>query len=380
MKKITKLFAVVVSAITSFVSLVACTIPSATITTKTEVDTEIKDVDIAPTIAAPYAEESAEQFACLEEHFEQPSDGSASSIRQITEGNDEVKQITAKLFAYACYNENFVSQFVYLSDRSSSTTLDGGLCESTNQDYKAIVRKTGDVKGMKYHYTIKHVDKAQDVSTIYKNAYESNGLRFVNDTLLYRFKGTSVGYRTEKGRTGELTATWNKKGSDWGKEESSVVLEQRIDVADIPADIVERASTDDFYVKGNLNIFAQNIIKSVSVIDYAEQGYTLFQMTIDTDVANSDPSSLAMLRHSNSSNNCVWNGDGLQITFVLWKNGLFRSYSLSESWVGTISVVSGVSISGGANSDLLVEYSYSDRDVGYEQKMTWFNEALSSLS
>jgi hypothetical protein len=348
---------------------------SKTISTETMVNTELNHVDDKPTVTAPYLEESTAQFSALKAYFPE----SENSVLEIINGNDDVKAITAKLYAYACYNENYVSQYVYFSDRSSSTTLDGYLCESSNQDYKAIIYKTDTQKGLKYHHTLKHVTKADaSLPSMYKNLYEDAKLRFVDDTLLYRFASSgSTVYRTEKGRTDELTTTWDKKGTDWAKEDLSVVAQEKISADSISADIVDKSSTDENSMKGNINIFAENIIKDVRVQYYSNLGYYLFYMTIDSTVANSDSASLAMLRQSNSSNDCKWDKDVI-ITFVVWESGLLRSYHLEEQWTGSISK-SVVSIAGSANSQVDVEYSYADEDLGYDNKMAWLAEAKESL-
>jgi hypothetical protein len=343
-----------------------------TVTTKAEVDTVINNVDVTPTVTAAYAQESATQLAVI--------DSKLNEENIIAQGDDEVKQAAANLFAYACYNEEYVSQYVYLSDRQSSTDLNGGYCKSTNQDYKTVVRKQGETKGLKYHYTLKHVDKAEGVSAVITNAYESTMLRVVDDTSLYRFTSKSdCTYRTDAGRKSELTATWNKKGSDWGIEDLSVTAQPVVSAGDIATDIIQRAGTENSLMKANINIYAENVIQSAMVMKFPQAGFYLFDLTIDTDVANADSASLAMLRNSNSSSDCKWEDGGLQITFVVWESGLFRSYYINEAWQGTIDL-SVLHYKGGAQSECYVEYSYADSDVAYQSKINWLTEALNSLN
>jgi hypothetical protein len=112
---------------------------------------------------------------------------------------------------------------------------------------------------------------------------------------------------------------------------------------------------------------------------FPQAGFYLFNVTFDTAVADNDEASLTMLRASNSSSDCVWSENGLQISYVIWQSGLLRSYNINEAWEGTIDM-SILHYKGGAKSECYVEYSYSDIDVAYQTKLNWLTEAINSLS
>ena len=201
------------------------------------------------------------------------------------------------------------------------------------------------------------------------SVFESARTRITTDTnLLYRLelKGTEIKIGPENKVLGEniLQCEW-KQGEEWGVPNVEMVKGEYIAPENIRDDIESVAGEDNITIRGNINILADDIVKDAIIIkDINEEneldGY-LIVMTIDTEVANKDDASLKMLRKANSSNDCAWKDDdeesGLKIMFRIWKNGLFRFYSIAERWQGNISGFGGI-----AESMTTYYYSYSDRD------------------
>ena len=143
-------------------------------------------------------------------------------------------------------------------------------------------------------------------------------------------------------------------------------------------------------IHGNINILAENIVKSAMIVKEEGGGY-LILMNIDTDVANADRPSVKMLSKENGTKgDCNWKGEydpdesglsedtGMKIIFRIWENGLFRLYRIQERWIGKIDVAI-TSISGTADSTLEVNYSYSDRDCDMSGHLKTLEEAKKAV-
>lgn len=325
-------------------------------------DEIMQDINVAPSQTAVY--EQATRSA-LEEY-------QSVADKHMVDGdvdneNEEVvaaaSKAAAKLFAYACYNERYLDKYVYFSNQEGLTNLGtGGSANATRQEYYLRVNETGQTCGYRYHYTIKKVMQSSGLVSLSKSLFESARIRLTDETdLLYRFEGDNirVGEYSDTLDLDLLTCDWST-GSDWGKSEVEMVKGEYIAPEDIEADIVACADSDNKTIRANINILAENIVKSAVIFD-DDDGCINVMMTIDTEVANADQASYTMLRNANSSDNCTWtaSGDdtGLMIFFRIWGNGLFRSYTVSERWSGKIS-----GFNGSADSTTVTYYSYSDRD------------------
>lgn len=336
----------------------------------------LQDTNVYPAVSAPYESESksaiSEYLSVANSHLVK---GEVDT--ENTEVQAAAKTAAAKLYAYACYNEEYIDKYVYFSDQLGNTDLGSlGSSTATKQDYKLIINKSDETEGYKYHYTIKNVDSAKGTVSAMKSAFESCKLRFVKDTnVLYRFSGSDVQYDVE----GYLTCTWNVDNSDWGTQDNPIQKAEgdQLSLDGIADDIVAVAADNpsDAVVHGNINILADDIISSAYISegelwDGGDNGYIVI-LTIDPDVANADEASHAMLCESNSSDDCEW--QSLAIIFRVWDNGLFYSYTISELWDGSIS---GFSCS--VSSTTEVTYSYSDRDTDITDKLAMLETAIES--
>lgn len=328
----------------------------------------MRDIDVYPTQEAAYEKDSKaaldEYYAVVNKHLDESGD--------IDFENAEVKtaaaNTAAKLFAYACYNERTLNQYVFFAHQEGKTDLGKtGAATAIKQEYYLRVNEQEDVTcGYRYHYTIKYVKESTGGLDFAKPFFESARTRITDDTnLLYRLEGSKI---SDNGQYNEhlgiklLTCKWST-GKDWGKPDAEMKKGGFIAPENIREDIEQWANDDNHTIHANINILADNIVKEAVIVQEGEDCYFIV-MTIDTAVANADEASLTMLRNANSSKDCTWidDDDGLRIIFRLWNNGLFRTYTVNEIWQGNISVTSSMSFSGSADSTTAYYYSYTDRD------------------
>ena len=375
MKGIKKTATVVASAFISVCFLVGCAKP-----VKVNSGNIMQDIDVAPTQTAYYEQYSKEAldnfYAVADKHL---VDGDIDFENK--EVSSAAASTAAKLFAYACYNERTLDQYVFFAAQEGDTDLgSSGSATALKQEYYLRVNEQeGITCGYRYHYTIKMVEKSSGSISMFKSAFESARTRITDETdLLYRLEGSNIrkGGKNENLGVELLTCDW-KTGSDWGKHDVEMKKGEVIAPDKIEEDIVEVAGEDNITIRANINILAENIVKSAIIIkDESEaglDGYLIF-MSIDTEVANKDQASLKMLRKANGSDDCEWVNDedstGLSIVFRIWKNGLFRMYSISEKWKGKISGFSGI-----ADSSTEYYYSYSDRDCDMKSYLEMLEQA-----
>lgn len=335
----------------------------------------LQDDGVFPAVAAPYEQESKAAIARWQ-------NASSADKAQVA------KTVAAELYAYACYNEEYVDKYVYFSSQTGSTSLGNGSGSVTNQNYKLIIHgdEAANQPGYKYHYTIKHVENATGAINTFKSQYESARLRFVEDTnKLYRFEGDNIRYETD-GTTGAatemLTCDW-KTGDDWGTDDPPIVKREgtKLTLEQIEQDIIAIADDIDnseAVIHGNINILADNIVKNATITEGTLGGHTVYEivMEIDAAVANADDASQKMLKHANmNAGRCEWgadeNGVGPVITFQIWENGLMKYYKMEEKWEGTVMLV----FSGSADTQNEVWYSYSATDTDIAEKLEMLEEA-----
>lgn len=338
---------------------------------------ELLDKDVYPAVEAPYEEESK---AAIERWL-------AAQNNPLTSAQ-VAKEVAAELFAYACYNEEYIDRYVYFSDQTGSTDLGAtGRSTVTKQDYKLIIHEGEDTPGYKYHYTIKHVDEISGVISMFKSLFESGTrLRFVTDTnKLYRFDGSDPHYLDDEDVVQDiLTCNWSPDKGSWGTDDPPIVKREgeKLTLDEMAQDVLETArSGGESVMHCNINILADGIVDSATINPMPSgDGYTV-TMNINIDVANDDEASITMLRNANGSSDCRWvSPDGgnsstaLQILYQVWDNGLFKVYGLKETWNGTTNGFRGT-----ANSSLSVQYSYSDRDTDITEKLAMLDEAIASV-
>lgn len=335
----------------------------------------LQDDGVFPAVAAPYEQESKAAIARWQ-------NASSADKAQVA------KTVAAELYAYACYNEEYVDRYVYFSSQTGSTSIAGGTGSVTNQNYKLIINanEAANQPGYKYHYTIKHVENATGMLATFKDQFEDAKLRFVEDTnKLYRFKGDNIRYETDAATgadTEMLTCDW-KTGDDWGTDDPPIVKREgtKLTLEQIEQDIIAIADDIDnseAVIHGNINILADNIVKNATITEGTLGGHTVYEivMQIDSAVANADDASQKMLKHANmNAGRCEWgadeNGVGPVITFQIWENGLMKYYKMEEKWEGTVMLV----FSGSADTQNEVWYSYSATDTDMTEKLEMLEEA-----
>ena len=361
---------------------------------KVDLGVIMQDIEVAPTQKAYYEEQTKQVLA------------EYNAVAQLHPGedgepdhdNEEViaaaRPAAAKLFAYACYNERQLDQYVFFSNMNAETDLGGNNKGTANrQEYYLRVNETEKSCGYRYHYSLKKVIEASGTIKTFQSQFETASLRFTDKTdLLYRFSGSDIKYgkRNETLNVKLLDCTWKTDTSkgDWGTHELKIQKRDPIAPEDIEADIKKNAGVDikgqdTTTIRGNINILAENIIKYASIIE-EDNGCIIGMLTIDTAVANKDTASLKMLRLSNDSDNCHWvagsskpdevgtiaEDTGFMIIYWLWPNGLFRFYAIKERWEGKISLFSGT-----ADSQTQYYYSYSDRDCDMTRNLKMLAKA-----
>ena len=367
MKSAKRLATVVASAFISVCFLVGC---GKTVAVSID-DDFIRDIDVYPTQEATYA---ADTEALLNEYLA-VANQHTDDLGDVDTSNAAVQKAAVaaapKLFAYACYNERRLNQYMYFSAQEGTTDLGkSGSATALRQEYYIRINEQENITpGYRYHYTIKKVAESKGGVSMMTSVFENARTRITGDTnLLYRLelKGSEIKIGPENKVLGEniLQCEW-KRGDEWGVPDLEIVKGDYIAPENIREDIESVAGEENITMRGNINILADNIVKEAIIIkDINEEdeldGY-LIVMTIDTEVANKDGASLKMLRKANSSGDCLWKDEedesGLKIMFRIWSNGLFRFYSIAERWQGNISGFGGV-----AESMTTYYYSYSDRD------------------
>lgn len=335
----------------------------------------LQDDNIYPAVAAAYEEESRAAISRWENASE-------------TEKDDVAKQVAAELYAYACYNEEYIDKYVYFSSQTGSTDLgSSGSGDVTTQNYKLIIHEGENTPGYKYHYTLKKVNEASGLLNTFKGSFESARLRFVADTnKLYRFEGDDIRYETDA-ETGEatdiLTCTW-ATGDDWGTDDPPIVKREgaKLTLDEIEEDILSNARNGyEAVIHGNVNVLADNAVESATISSSELNGHTVYniKMNLNAEAISADEASRLMLENANSADSCSWvedeEGNGPVLEFEIWENGLLKYYSLDETWEGNIRVLL-FSFAGGADTETEVWYSYSDSDTSMTEKLDMLENAM----
>ena len=296
----------------------------------------------------------------------------------------------AYLWVLAGYNHGQSERFAYFQNKLGETDLGSeGKGKLAYQQYHKELRANDaeNFGGGKYHYTIKHVYDST-LPSIYGDMLEDAAIRFVAnvDGLngLYRFKlngdGEEVTQFTGKELLGEeiLTTKW-QTGSDWGKAEK-VYGAYRIVENDKSLDEVMTALENDIQtcemenrqVMGNLNTLGDGVVKEATITPSSDGSYYTVVMTLDPGALNADARSIQFLEDDNTAKNMKWNK--CNVTFEMWKTGLFKSYSIEENWSGKIVVYDG-----SAEVSNKVFYSYTAQDCSMDKELAFLKEFDASL-
>ena len=296
----------------------------------------------------------------------------------------------AYLWVLAGYNHGQSERFAYFQNKLGETDLGSeGKGKLAYQQYHKELRANDaeNFGGGKYHYTIKHVYDST-LPSIYGDMLEDAAIRFVANvdglSGLYRFKlngdGEEVTQFTGKELLGEeiLTTKW-QTGSDWGKAEK-VYGAYRIVENDKSLDEVMTALENDIQtcemenrqVMGNLNTLGDGVVKDATIKPSSDGSYYTIVMTLDLGALNADARSIQFLEDDNTAKDMKWNK--CNVTFEMWKTGLFKSYSIEENWSGKIVVYDG-----SAEVSNKVFYSYTAQDCSMDKEVAFLKEFDASL-
>lgn len=317
--------------------------------------------------------------------FEGYYSAQVTEVLESTTLDDETK--AAYLWALASYNYGQADQFAMFQNKVGNTTLDGNIGTLAYQQYYKEKRHDGDYKGEKYHYTIKHVYDST-FSSMVEGLLESARMRFVANTGdlqgLYRFKlngdGDEVTKFTGKYLFGEeiLSTQW-QTGKDWGKEEKVYgayrIVENNKSLGEVMAALendIQTCAMGDRQVMGNINTLGEGVVESATITPSSDGSYYTIVMTLDLDALNADPRSIEFLEDDNSASNMKWNK--CNVTFEMWKTGLFKSYSIEENWSGHI-----VIYDGSAEVSNKVFYSYTEEDCSMDKEIAFLKEFDAAL-
>lgn len=283
----------------------------------------------------------------------------------------------AALWAIGSYNEGQADQYVYFENKIGSAI--GGTMHY-QQLYKRKPAEDG--SGAKYHYTLK---KVVDGGAFTSAIETTSALRFVTHERgyngLYRFaKGGDLEFTNDKLFGHDIINMEWKKGSDFGREEgiykdtpaSKNTSALTNILARLKSDTSERAanSNDEDKMKGNINILEDNIITSATIEQ--KEGYVSVNIVINIDVANNSADSIAMLKKSTGASKITWSE--MTISFDMWNGGLFKRYTVSDKWTGTVMMQNG-----DASPVDNVYYSYSDKDCSFEKELDFLDEFSKTL-
>lgn len=296
----------------------------------------------------------------------------------------------AYLWVLAGYNHGQAERFVYFQNKLGETDLGSkGKGKLDYQQYHKELRANDaeNFGGGKYHYTIKHVYDS-NLPEIYAMSLEDAQIRFVANVGglngLYRFKlngdGDEVTKFTGKYLFGEeiLSTQW-QTGKDWGKEEKVYgayrIVENNKSLGEVMAALennIQTCEMGDRQVMGNINTLGEGVVESATITPSSDGSYYTIVMTLDLDALNADPRSIEFLEDDNSASNMKWNK--CNVTFEMWKTGLFKSYSIEENWSGHIVIYDGA-----AEVSNKVFYSYTEEDCSMDKEIAFLKEFDAAL-
>ena len=307
--------------------------------------------------------------------------------------NDATK--AAYLWALASYNWGQTSQYAMFQNKVGDTVLDGNEGTMAYQQYHKEKRADGDYKGEKYHYTIKHIYDSNFSSTVaglledarVRLVVNSNG--YSGDTAgLYRFEvngdGAEVTAFTGQKLLGEdILATKWRKGDDFGGNgeeihKTGIVAENTKSLDEVIAAIksdIQTCNVDDRLIQGNINTLADGVVTGATIEKATDGDYYNVTMTFDLAKLNADARSIEFLNSDNSAKNMQW--DSLEVSFEMWSNGLFKSYSIEERWTGEVGAVI-IWYEGSASAVNHVYFSYTDEDCSMEKEIAYLTEFIES--
>ena len=118
----------------------------------------MQDIDVAPTQTAAYERYSREAVEEYKAVARSHTDADGEVDFENAEVSEAACKASAKLFAYACYNERTLDKYAYFSNQDGETDLgSNGYAAAKRQEFYLRVNESGNTCGYRYHYTIKKV-------------------------------------------------------------------------------------------------------------------------------------------------------------------------------------------------------------------------------
>lgn len=270
-----------------------------------------------------------------------PSKGLGSApVEEFPDGTYDISEINTldndidkaiRLFTYASYNQIDAPYYHFIAE-SSGDTLVGSLI---SQSVRVQV-------GLEYfHQVLSKVTELKNDGLKLVTGFVERAKRRVNyNSLQYRYDGSKISYdeATEK-----LVAAWDKPGN--GKAYTP--------------------EKGEYLTLSNVDFSDRSAIKSATLETVNAGSRTLYQVTMETDVAVVNASEYSMEKLKSDSSADPVEYKYYTIEFEVWDNGYFRSINYIESWEGNIGFdIFGqhIGLSGSSESTNYYLYSYDLED------------------
>ena len=136
---------------------------------------------------------------------------------------------------------------------------------------------------------------------------------------------------------------------------------------------IQTCNVDDRLIQGNINTLADGVVSDATITKAEDGDYYTVTMTFDLEKLNADSRSIEFLNSDNSAKNMQW--DSLSVTFEIWDNGLFRSYTIDETWTGEVGAAI-IWFEGSASATNHVYFSYTDEDCSMQKELDYLAEFI----
>ena len=269
-------------------------------------------------------------------------------LEEIYSSSKDKNLIAAQMLFAATKNLATAHQYSYFKNQIGTTNLGS---KSGTLIVQRMRRQNQDIKDdttLKLPYN-------HNFGPIETTAVTGEGkvaVRYIKEGGIYRIKSNKITYNS---KTGFLECSDWGRGKNWGDSEtpdmSANIKEARINYLSL----VE-GMTNDYDADDNADISKPKAIfkKSSAKIEDKGDYYEIF-VEVDPSVANKDADTISYFNEDNGTSDA--NIVKCAITYQVWKCGLPKSYSIDETWSGTIKVYEGE-----ANAKSECRYSYADKD------------------
>ena len=251
-------------------------------------------------------------------------------------------QKAAQMMDKITHNEMATDHVSFFIDRSGETKMNKNHGQLI---YQRLRRQSNTVKD---DTTLK-LPVNHNFDLIAQNTLTDATIRYVTGGKLYKISGSEMGYDES---TGLITVGKWKRGNKWNHKE---------DIDRTPSDPKWYQEQYEDIRKSCINWNVENIVDGSTVsislkTDFKGNEYYELKFSVNIAAANADKTTIDRLENDNG-------GSGMKYEYCdfvveIWKNGLAKKYSISESWSGKI-----VAYSGSAQCKSTIIYSYSENDM-----------------